>query len=720
MIKKLLKFLLISMVIVALMIAAGLFTLYKMYPPEKLKSMLQTYVAQNYQRELVFDNLSFTWIGFTLTNVALSENTTLADGTFIKAHQLTARIAVKPLLQKRIEISTIEADGLEINLIQKKDGTFNFDTLIPATQAQTPAESTSQQPQSEGLPFVVTAEEILLKNCTVSYQNQQTGLKLEMKDIHIHINHFDLDSPFDVEIEFTTELSMLGMPQVTVPVKLLSSLSLANLDLPTASLTLKQATANYQTITLQLAGEMLNFENPTIHLTGSIAGIDNKVLSAFAPDLPNFTLPTVHVTLQAQADLDKSTATISQAELSVQNSFLSAKGTTGWGGTNPTYNLTSSLKADLGQLVKMTDTLDGFNPGGQITGNFKATEKKNYTDVTGNVILQNLSVLYTPFTLTQTSGTIYITSLDNIFSQKITGKLNGENFNTSFSYQNIRDVMNLVFNLELDKLMLKTWPQSTSSASTQPATIDQSTTANQPTSPWKMNLQTNVKIGLIEVPYLNSDGFTLAAQLTDITDTMAQTNGTLEFLLQPGKITNLDSFIQNSKVAKIILLPVAIVKKVSGFLGLKLFAENTDKTGASISFTQGLGHYTFTNGVMNLDKTTFNSSVTNIAANGTVNFQTEDLNMKATATLFTQAAPIAIKITGTMNNPKGKLDVVNTVTSVVGNILNGTTVKSAAKTGAGATQETAKLATDTVKGTVNTAADLVKGIGGLFKKKTNK
>ena len=140
MIKKLFKFLLISMAVAVIITGAGLFTLYKMYPPEKLKSMLQAYVAQNYQRELVFDNLSFTWIGFTLNNVALSENTTLADGTFIKARQLTAHVAVKPLLQKRIEISTIEADGLEIQLIQKKDGSFNLTrraSLKPAVSGVT-------------------------------------------------------------------------------------------------------------------------------------------------------------------------------------------------------------------------------------------------------------------------------------------------------------------------------------------------------------------------------------------------------------------------------------------------------------------------------------------------------------------------------------------------------------------------------------------------------
>ena len=186
--------------------------------------------------------------------------------------------------------------------------------------------------------------------------------------------------------------------------------------------------------------------------------------------------------------------------------------------------------------------------------------------------------------------------------------------------------------------------------------------------------------------------------------------------MQPGKITNLDNFIKDSKIAKILLLPVSIIKKTSGVLKLNLF-PTPDENGTSVSFTQGEGAYTFTDGVMNIDKTVFQSSVTDITANGTANFQTDELNMKAKATLLTQAAPVSFKITGTMSNPKGKLDVVNTVTSVVGGILNGTAVKSAANGTASLTQGTATVATGTVKETVSTATELIKGIGGLFKKK---
>ena len=702
----------ITGVVLAVLAAGALFALYKMYPPQKLKAMAQQYVAKNFQREITFDQVSFTWIGFTLHNFALSENSTFADGTFIKADRLTAHVAVRPLLEKRIEISTVEADGLDINIVQKKDGTFNFSTLVP--QEKTDNSTDTSASQEEQTSFVVTAQKIALADCDFIYKDEQTGLRLEAKEINLQINQFDLQNPFETLISFTTDISGTGQPDMILPVTLQIQTHLANLDLPAAYATVTQASARYKSVELKLQGDITNFEAPTFNLTGTLSGINNKVLSDFAPDLPNFTLPTIDLTFHADTNLDAGTARITEAKLAVKNSFFKTGGQVNWAGVNPTYTLNGQVAVNFNEVVQMTDTLNDFSPTGIMKGTFKATEKKDFTDVNGNITLQNISVLYPPFTLTQTSGVINILSLENISSPALTGKLNGENFKLSFSYKNIQEVMNIALNLSLDKLVLQQFPSSQQTSADTPATAP---TQTQPNNTTRMNIQANVAINGVKIPYLEADGFVLDANLTGITDSMAYANGTLNFVLKPGKITNLDNFIKDSKTAKIILLPISIIKKVAEFLRINLFPTNKDENGTSIAFTQGEGNYTFTNGEMNINKTNFNSSVTSISATGTANFKTDALNMKAKATLLTQAAPLSFKITGTLSDPKGKLDVVNTVTSVVGGILNGTAVKSAANGSTTATKEAVNTAEHAVKGTVNTATDVVKGIGNLFKKK---
>lgn len=715
MIKKLFKFIFISGIVLLVLGACAGFVLYKMYPPARLKSMAQEYVAKKLQRQLSFEDLSFTWIGFTLTKVALSENTDFEQGTFIKADKLTAHVAVKPLFKKRIEIDKIEADGLQLNIVQHKDGSFNFDTLLPAQTTENPVQTPAAEEQTESEPLVLTAKTLSLRDCDISYKNEQTGFDAAVQDLNIDVQNFDLADPFAVMISFTTQLAGWGQTAqtLTVPVRISSTIFLANLDMSKAYANITQLAADYQTLQLALSGEIKNFKAPSVEIAGTLNGITNRVFSAFAPDLPNFNLPPAHLTVKAQADLETSTANITQARLAVEDSFLALDGNVDWGRPVPAYQLAASLKANLGQIVKMTDTLDGFSPVGVISGNFRATEKKDNADVSGKLVLQNVSAFYEPVTLTQTNGTIVFASLTDISSSSLTGKLNEQPFTMSFSYKDRKQFSDLALTLDLEKLVLKNF----SASRTQSAPSDTAAATEPETQSVPMNISAQVNIGGIEIPYLQADGFNLTADLSGVTEDMSGANGTVGFSLKPGKITNLDTFIKDNKIAKIILLPVAVVKKVSGLLKLNLFPADESGLGAKISFTQAEGQYTFTDGVMNLDKTVFNSSVTKIAASGTADFKTQQLNMKAVATLLTEAAPVAIKITGTLNDPKGKVDVVNTVTSVVGGILNGTAVKSVAKTGALGTKETAQITTDTVKKTVNTAADVVKGIGGLFKKK---
>ena len=715
MIKKLLKCCVVLLCIFAVSLIAAFFTLKKMYPPSKLKVMAQNYVSQKLQREFTFDSVSFTWIGFTLTNAALSEEHTFQDGTFIKANKLTAHVAVKPLLQKRVEISTIEADGLEANIIVKKDGTFNFSTLAPASENST-EQSTQTATSTEDSPLIITAQKIKLTDCDLVYRDEQSSARTALNDLNIEIANFDLNHPFNTKIDFITDISGTGSPDVRLPLSLQFTTQLAGLDLPNAYATISLATARYKTIQLDLQGEVKNFEAPSLNLTGSLAGVNNTVLSELAPGLSAFSLPTIHLALNANANLDTKSAIISQAKLSVQDSSLLAKGTLNWSGPTISYNLSATLTAIISQLVQMAEmSINDFKPTGTINASVHATEKKDYTDISGNLTLKNASLLYDPFTLTELNGNILLASLDNISSPALTGKLNGEAFRGDFSYKQNPTVTDIKLNLNLDKLVLTTFSSSSSNETEDTQTTAPTTTQQEDTTT-SMNIQTNIKVGGISIPYLQSDGMALTANLTNVTDSMAHTNGTIDFSLQPGKITNLDNFIKESKIARILLLPIGVIKKVAGILKIDLFPADKSQ-GTTIAFSEGAGTYTFTDGVMNVDKTILNSSATNISASGTANFQTNALDMKAKATLLTQAVPVAFKITGTMSSPKGKLDVVNTVTSVVGGILNGTAVKSAANGTASLTKETANTATDTVKNTVSTATDIVKSLGDLLKKK---
>ena len=716
--KKLLKWILICGVTGVALLGAGVITLKVMYPPQKIKAMAVSYAKDNFHREIAFDRVSFNLIGVTLTDFSLSEAETFAQGTFVKADKLQVKVALLPLLQKKVEISTVSLDGLAVNVIKQKDGSFNFDSLLPAeTDAQAPA---NENTPSSSLDLDLTADNININNCAFSYKDLQTGMSAAVNKLNLKIQDFDLKNPFSLKLRFTTAYQE-GALSAAVPVTVDTAVNLANLDLQQAYVNIKAITAQYKNMRFLLKGQVKNFAAPDVDLTGTLSGLNQQTFADFLPDLPEFSLPEITVKVKAAADLDKSTAAIEQIKLAVLNSGFTASGTAGWGAADPVYNVKANLALHLDELVQMTSTVADFKPEGEITGSFTATDKKDGKDVSGSVVLKNVSALYDVFTLKALNGAIKITSLDDISCPVLTGLFNGEKFTSSFSYKNIKDVLNLGLNLDLSKLTLAQFPGTDEEqASEQSSAPAQAAPAAQDGSQTLMNIKANVKIGTIKVPYFTAEGFSVNADLTRVSAAMDKANGQVAFTLQPGAITDLDSLVKDTKIVKILLLPITLVNKVGKALNVEIFpAENAAKKG-QITFSVAEGKYTFVNGVMNVDKTSLVSKLTNVNGSGTVNFPKNDINMKVSATVLTSQTPIVMKITGTLDNPKGKLDVLNTVGSLVGGILN---YKTPGKMVSGTASTAGNVATGAVKTTgkvaqsgVDTVKSTLKGIGGLFKK----
>ncbi len=88
-------------------------------------------LQKSLNRQVSFDTGSFAWhFGPSLEFKAFTIKE--RDGTtdFISARQLTVKLALIPLLEKRVEIRNLSLDQATISLSRRSDGTFNFDDLL--------------------------------------------------------------------------------------------------------------------------------------------------------------------------------------------------------------------------------------------------------------------------------------------------------------------------------------------------------------------------------------------------------------------------------------------------------------------------------------------------------------------------------------------------------------------------------------------------------------
>ena len=726
--KKLLKWLCILAALAVVLLIAALITLKIMFPPEKLKSMAQSYAQQTLNREVTFNDVSLNLVGITLQDFAISEKGTFADGTFAKADKAVVKIALKPLFKKRIEISTVGLEGLDLTVSKNKDGVFNFDDLMSASTAQ---EQPQESEEASSSSFVLLAQRIYATDCNLHYKDDQLGINTSITHLNLEITGFNLDDAFDITLSFTTDYQDKAGLTASIPLKARLQANLAGLDMAKAQVTLNSLSLTYKGIGLSLWGGAKNLNAPIIDLTGKITDVSNTALSDILPDLPAFVLPDILFSASAEANLDASTATLKQAKLSLSDSAITLKGQAGWGGTTPTYNATADININMQQVAQMAQMLSGYGIGGSITGNLTATDKNNGQDLRGTISLKDLTLQYDPLTLSNMTGDIVIKSLADISCASLTGLLNQEKFSTSFAYKDLGSVLDLALDFDLAKLTLDRFPSFGEETADNAAENTSSTSLATDGPETLFNVRANINLGPITVPYFTTQGVSLKADLTKASATMKTASGSASFTLKEGAITDLDQFVRENRIVKILMLPLSLVKKVTATLGLDIFPQENEQKKGQIAFSSGSGAYAFTNGVMNIQQTRFNSSVSNIEASGNINFKTEALDMRVSASVLTAQTPVVIKIGGTMSEPSGKLDVAGTATSLVKGLLNPKTATDAV-TGTGnaakaVVNKTAdiganavEVGTNAVKDTVGAATNVVKGIGSLFKSKDKK
>lgn len=714
--KKLFKLLAVLAVIFVVLLIAAFITLKIMFPPEKIKSLAQGYATQALQREVNFSDASFNLIGLTLKDFAVSEKSSFEQGTFVKADEAVVKIALKPLFKKRIEIASVGLEGLDVNVIKNKDGNFNFSDLISET-ADTQTSETTEAQTSSAFPFELNAERIYAKDCNLYYKDLQNGMDASVTNLNLEIKDFSLNAPFDASLSFTTDYQDAAGLNVTIPVQASATADLAAMDLNKARASLNNLTMKYKNILFTLWGEAKNFEKPDVELKGKISGVSNAALSDILPDLPAFVLPDIHFSAAAQADLETSSAVLKQLKLSLSDSFFSAKGNAGWGGVTPTYNLNAELFADMAQIANMAQMLSGYGIGGVLRGQISATDKKDGQDVRGSLTMKDLTVVYDPLTLSKLNGTVLIKSLADVSCASLTGQLNQAPFTSSFAYKDLGGILDLLFNFDLSKLTLERFPGGTTEETAASETEEKPAGTATEGPETLFNVKASVKIGEISVPFFTTQGFELNADLKKASATMKQANGSVKFVLQEGAVKDLDLFARENRIIKILTLPLTLVNKVTSKLGVEIFPAQKPEDKGKIKFSSGSGEYVFQNGLMTVAETHFNSSVSDMKASGTLNFKNEALNMRVSATVLTSQTPIVIKIGGTMSQPSGKLDVAGTAAGLVGGILNYKTPGKVASTTASAAKSTAEAGANAVKDTVGAAVGVVKGIGGLFKKK---
>ncbi len=707
MIKKLIKIVKITAIILLTLIIMGGGALYFFFPSDKIENAAKNFIKQNYNRDMDFEKASFALIGLKITKFKISEEGTFENGTFAEAKEVTLKIDILPLLSGKIRVKKLLLNGVQINIIKNTDGKFNFDNFISTTTET--QETTQKEEEKSSSNISVFAENVDLENCSFHYEDKQTKTKFDIDNLNLSIQNFSLDDFFSFQLGLQTSLTMDDIKLTPVTVTLKGRADLENLNLSKSFVEINPFTLAYKDAKMSFIGKITNFNNPLLNLEGKIEGINDKIIKSVMPlDLPTFALPAADLSIKANVDLENNKANVSKADILLADSYIKNTANIDFSSEDLAYTADTNFYISLTDIYNSAkEMLKEIEPKGTISGNLKTISAQPDPKIKGKITLKNLGAIIEDKQLKSFNGEIIINSIRDIKTNRMSGIYNNSKFTTSIAYNQPKKPVNIDFMLDLDKFTLDdiNFDEFFNSPDTEQQQEQNKTQEQQKQNAdfGVYNIKADIKVKEVANNVLTANNLVLKADLKNFSNDLSNLRGNLSFTSENGEIRDINKLMNSSKIIKAAFSVIKVVQQVFSVAKLEKLSLGNKNV---ITYSQIEGVYTIQNGLINLDKSTIVSNLLAVKAGGTIDLVSETLNMKVNThfgkvTEGSGFKPVVLKIKGTMNDPKYSVDLLSSVTSIANvpvNILKGGT----------------KISTNTASGVANSLKDVASGIKKLF------
>ncbi len=135
-------------------------------------------------------SVSFSPIGISVADVSVAVPNQKAFATF-KGFDIA--LELMPLLSKEVKVNYVVLSDLNLNIVKMKNGKTNFDVVAPTKSSKKEGTSTQEANEPAKLPLV-NVTEVRLDNANITYVDNISNSKANVKNLNITINDISLDS----------------------------------------------------------------------------------------------------------------------------------------------------------------------------------------------------------------------------------------------------------------------------------------------------------------------------------------------------------------------------------------------------------------------------------------------------------------------------------------------------------------------------------------------
>ncbi|MBH97290.1 MAG: hypothetical protein CMM56_02435 [Rhodospirillaceae bacterium] len=175
-----------------------------LFDPNDYKDQLSNLIEEQTGRSFIIeDDLELTffpWLGIQASNVHLGNTEGFGVQPFASVARLIARVRLFPLIQKRVEIDTIELAGLELNLARNQAGITNWESFIPQAQSDIP--ETEQETNSNPLIQSLNIAGLSIRDGIVFWRENLDEVKYIISELELETGSITTNEPISVSLDF--------------------------------------------------------------------------------------------------------------------------------------------------------------------------------------------------------------------------------------------------------------------------------------------------------------------------------------------------------------------------------------------------------------------------------------------------------------------------------------------------------------------------------------
>jgi len=693
-IQKILPRIIIFFSITVVMLAVtGYIIVSRMFNPQAVRAVIFNQLQETFKRPLTIRDTEFSLTGkIRITDLRVFSLPDEPKGNFLEARVIYAVYDWTSLLTKKISINKLYFESPKINLIKKKDGSWNFASMF----------------RGKSRKRISAIKKTRIKNAFIKLENLRSGIKHVFSGVNFEISDFApyLESPFHL----SARLKVSGKRKIKGDFDIEGGVNFADFNWKNAYLKNVRLKSEFMGYPLKLKLNLENFRNPCLRIKLDTPGLTWAALKKFLQKPAKINMPPAMTEINLKFDTEKKEVSVLSANIQSKDINISFNGDLVISTSALNYSITAfSRPFSLREINRIFPDCPVRNLAGK--GQFKIKVVKNGDKINFSRIFANaddVSFVYNNIRLEKLNTTALI--LENMekskFNLKIGKAVVSQNtfLDTSVNARIRKNLLRLDLSsnwkgkpmkmlLEIDRpfsnkknlnLNVFSGEMDIGPMNNVLKNIAQATRFNSSKKSYKQfssikwvnkvrnsipsgyaGINLNFKFTDVKHEYFKSRQLCLSAKLRNFSGDISKVKGNVAIKSENGNFFKVEENSRKNRIYKIISLPILIMYKMNRFSALKIGVTLKDiffnSIGAEYSLDMGKIHIknfymdgkefsAYSTGDLNLIKETINLKVYTISnkryAMGTLPQMLTDQSGKPA---------LAFRIKGKMDNPDLKM-----------------------------------------------------------------